>query len=81
MKNQKLFEYMSREHNVLLLESEMSEIIDIVKEIIFEAQVETPSVSDNEGEKKLCQFYGNCEYKSNTVIKYCNSIFYCKHSL
>jgi DNA/RNA endonuclease YhcR with UshA esterase domain len=59
-----------------IIDSQANEI-KILKQALSESQ----SVSDNEGEKKLCQFYGNCEYKSNTVIKYCNSIFYCKHSL
>lgn len=36
MNYQKLFEYMANEHDVILIEQEMQEIINIVKEMIVE---------------------------------------------
>ena len=51
---QKLFNYMHDEHDVILLESDMFQIIDIVKEIIFEASDESLNVRDDEGKKESC---------------------------
>jgi hypothetical protein len=71
MKEQKLFNHMRDAHDLILLESEMEEIIKIVKEIIFEAQVETPSVSDNETKKKLCEYYPDkCDYDKDFDCPY-----------
>lgn len=60
MDYQELFNYMANNHDVLLLESEMNEIIYIVKQMLnnSEAHVETPNVNNNEGKK---EFYCICK--------------------
>lgn len=56
MDYQELFNYMANNHDVNLLESEMQEVISIVKGMLNndEAPIETPSVNDNEQKGKIC---------------------------
>lgn len=49
---QKLFNHMAENYDLILLDTEMFEIIDIVKEIISDAQAESPTVGDNEDKKE-----------------------------
>ena len=74
MDYQELFNYMANNHNVNLLESEMQEVISIVQRMLnnSEATFETPSVNDNEAQKKSCN---NCKYYLHAPIEH--SCFYC----
>ena len=56
--HQKLFNYFSNEHNLILLESEMDEIIRIVKS----NYIELPSDEEIKNEKNLIEPYATNDY-------------------
>jgi hypothetical protein len=76
MNYQKLFEYMSREHGVTLLESDMQEIVCIVNDM-QKQELTKQAVSGNEV-KLFCRLHSmrkNCrEYRNNK-----NSCKTCPH--
>lgn len=71
---QKLFNHMAENYDLILLDTEMFEIIDIVKEIISDAQAESPTVGDNEDKRLKCDVCG----KHPSVIIITEFGTYCK---
>jgi len=77
MDYQELFNYMANNHNVNLLESEMQEVIIIVKRMLNndEAPNETPSVNNNEAQRKNCNKCGsdNISFKWDAGLWMCDN--------